>query len=385
MYAYPRGLNLLQKISMSLMGVLVMITFLGANLHAVLWQSSSWLVSTVLPAVVVDLTNEERAQNNAAPLRRSATLDAAAKLKAEDMVKNEYFAHFSPSGVTPWHWFDEAGYVYAHAGENLAIHFTDSAEVVEAWMDSPAHRQNIVNGVYTEIGVGTAKGKYDGYNTVYVVQLFGTPAVAPAPEREAAPVEIAKVIPTEVVSEIVETEVTPELVVLAEDSAPSAQLPEESVVALESVQSDTEIVISEPVLAVEPEVVNESVGMSEPADLVVEDMGSELVVSSIDEVVVIQSPLISTSSGLAIARITAPNDVNHAGATVASIVTQPNALLQFVYMILGSVVLFLLGISVVVEARRFHYMQVAYGMLLLLSMGGLWFVHTILTEGAVIV
>ncbi|MCA9362244.1 hypothetical protein KC906_02625, partial [Candidatus Kaiserbacteria bacterium] len=190
MQLQQRGFHILQKVSMSLMGVLVLLTFMGANLHALFWQSSEWLVSTVLPAVVVDLTNEERAENDAAPLRRNSTLDEAAQLKAEHMAQNQYFAHYSPDGVSPWHWFSEAGYVYAHAGENLAIHFTDSAEVVEAWMNSPAHRQNIVDGKFTEIGVGTAKGTYEGYNTVYVVQLFGAPAV-PVPAPAPAPTTIA--------------------------------------------------------------------------------------------------------------------------------------------------------------------------------------------------
>ena len=95
--------------------------------------------------MVVDLTNEERAMNHAAPLQRNAVFDEAARLKAEHMARYEYLQHFSPDGVSPWHWFDKAGYRYAFAGENLAIHFTDSDEVVEAWMNSPAHRQNIVD------------------------------------------------------------------------------------------------------------------------------------------------------------------------------------------------------------------------------------------------
>ena len=164
--------DMLQRFAVTLMMLLVLLTFVGANLHALLWQSSQWLVSTVLPAVVVDLTNEERAEFSEAPLRRNSILDEAARQKAEHMAQKEYFAHYAPDGTSPWFWFDQAGYVYAHAGENLAIHFTDSEEVVEAWMDSPSHRENIVSGKFTEIGVGTAKGEFEGYETVYVVQLF---------------------------------------------------------------------------------------------------------------------------------------------------------------------------------------------------------------------
>ena len=176
----------LQKIALGLMGGLVVLTFMLANAHALLWQSSDWLVGAVLPSTVVQLTNEERSDNNASPLLRNATLDAAAAMKAEHMARNGYFAHFAPDGTSPWYWFDQAGYVYAHAGENLAIHFTDSDEVVDAWMNSPTHRANIVDSKFTEIGVGTAKGKFNGHNTVYVVQLFGTPAYIP-PTPVAAP------------------------------------------------------------------------------------------------------------------------------------------------------------------------------------------------------
>jgi len=162
------------------MAALVLLTFVGTNMQALLWQSSDWLVSTVLPAVVVDLTNDERADLAAAPLQRNTLLDQAAQQKAQHMAANEYFAHFAPDGTTPWSFFKTSGYVYAHAGENLAIHFTDSTEVVEAWMQSPAHRKNIVDTKYTEIGVGTAKGKFDGYDTVYVDSCLG-----PQPFRQA--------------------------------------------------------------------------------------------------------------------------------------------------------------------------------------------------------
>ncbi len=370
-----RGLHVLQKVSLSLMSVLMIVTFVGASLHAHLWQSSTWLVSTVLPAVVVDLTNDERAENSLAPLLRSVVLDKAAKLKAEDMARYEYFAHHSPSGVSPWYWFSEAGYVYAHAGENLAIHFTDSTEVVEAWMNSPTHRQNIVGSQYTEIGVGTAKGKYEGYDTVYVVQLFGTPAVPPAPavvaEKEILPpvsvTEDVSVSPvSEPVNEVSNTEslVPPEAAVpllVKENLAPTA------VAAAEDSQKTEEVArieeVSVPALEYAVETIPESARES--------------------EIVMIESPLISTSSGLAIAQVTTPN-LETPKTVLPTIVTQPNALLEMIYFVLGSIVVLLLVTSVAVEARRFHVTQVVYGVLLLCGMGALWYVHLLLTNGAVI-
>ena len=378
MTTYTRGLNLLQKISMSLMAILVLITFFAANLHAILWQSSDWLVSAVLPSVVVQLTNNEREANAAAPLRRNSSLDEAARLKAEHMAENEYFSHYSPDGVSPWSWFDEVGYVYAFAGENLAIHFTDSSELVEAWMKSPTHRKNIVDNKFTEIGVGTAKGKFEGYDTVYVVQLFGAPGVTSLPKTTPAPAEVSSVAVTE--SEIIEEEVS-ESVELA--TAPVSV--EELVVESEFTPTPVETPTLNGVAATQPEVTPEIV--EEPTVVAVAPVKEEIepvAAPDLNEVVVLESPIISTSSGLAVAQITTPPS-DHAGATIASVATQPNQLLQIVYVTLGVMVLFLLSTSIVLEARRFHYRQVAYGILLIFVMGGLWFTHTLLTTGAVIV
>lgn len=369
---------------MSLMAVLVLLTFVGANLHALLWQSSDWLISTVLPSVVIDLTNEERADISTAPLARNTTLDEAAKLKAKHMAKNEYFSHFSPEGVSPWHWFDEAGYVYAHAGENLAIHFTDSSEVVDAWMDSPTHRENIVNGIYTEIGVGTAKGKFDGYDTVYVVQLFGSPAILPVVAEHQAEVESVPVSqPLAVAETSIETVLSAESdsvgLALAETEEVLVVTPE--VVLSESIPSESSEVVS-------PEVALEEVYSEDPIameDVVLsQDNSPALDELKTSDVVVVESQLMTDSSGLPAVEVTRSPSA-HAGVTVPGFVTQPNVLLQFVYTALAIVVVVLLTLSVVQEARRFHFQQVAYGIMLLAGMGGLWFAHSALTAGAVII
>ncbi len=91
------------------------------------------------------------------------------------MVAGSYFAHYSPSGVSPWHWFTAAGYAYTHAGEDLALNFTNSETLEAAWMASPTHRANILKSVYTETGVGVAHGTYLGSPAVFIVELFATP------------------------------------------------------------------------------------------------------------------------------------------------------------------------------------------------------------------
>ncbi len=142
----------------------------------VVFDKTNFLAS-VLPGVLTTLTNEERAQNNAEPLIENDLLTKAAKLKAEDMASRGYFAHNSPDGKTPWYWLDQVGYKYSMAGENLAVNFFESRDVAEAWMDSPSHRANIVKKNYKEIGIGVATGTFEGRNTVFVAQFFGTPMV----------------------------------------------------------------------------------------------------------------------------------------------------------------------------------------------------------------
>ncbi len=153
-------------------------------------------LATVLPAVLTSLTNEERAKNDAPPLVVNDLLTQAAQLKAEDMAVKSYFAHTSPEGKTPWYWFDQVGYKYMYAGENLAVNFFESEDLSEAWMNSPTHRANVIKKDYTEIGIGIAKGKYESRNTVFVVELFGKPALAAAPEvTTPVPVYVPEKIP----------------------------------------------------------------------------------------------------------------------------------------------------------------------------------------------
>lgn len=132
-------------------------------------------LASVLPSVLTDLTNTDRTDNGLAPLVRSARLDAAAQAAAEDMASKGYFAHIAPDGTTPWYWLDEAGYEYRYAGQNLAVNFTDSKNVQDAWLASPTHRENIMKPEYTQIGFGTATGTYQGQQTTFVVQFFATP------------------------------------------------------------------------------------------------------------------------------------------------------------------------------------------------------------------
>lgn len=131
--------------------------------------------AAVISSSLVDLANSDRVSASVNRLKVNPVLERAAQAKADDMASKGYFAHNSPDGTTPWHWFAVVGYEYAHAGENLAIDFFESADVEKAWMNSPLHRANILNNEFTEIGIATARGMYNGHETTFVVQMFGKP------------------------------------------------------------------------------------------------------------------------------------------------------------------------------------------------------------------
>lgn len=151
-----------------------LVFFLGPTLAFPQFISTLNL-SAVLPGALSALTNAERAGNNVPVLAENPLLTRAATLKAEDMASKSYFAHTSPEGKTPWYWFNLVGYQYAYAGENLAVNFSDSADVTRAWMNSPTHRANIIAKNYSEIGTGMATGTYKGNESIFVAQLFGAP------------------------------------------------------------------------------------------------------------------------------------------------------------------------------------------------------------------
>jgi len=90
-------------------------------------------------------TNDKRIENGLQPLTLNDQLNQAAAGKAADMFGNNYWAHISPSGKTPWDFILGANYQYVYAGENLAKDFQDSQGVVDAWMNSPSHKENLLN------------------------------------------------------------------------------------------------------------------------------------------------------------------------------------------------------------------------------------------------
>lgn len=120
------------------------------------------------------LTNQQRQNNNLGALTDNSELDQAAVNKAADMFAKDYWAHNAPNGATPWTFIKATGYNYVYAGENLARGFNSASDVVNAWMNSPEHRQNVLSPNYQNVGFAVATGKLTGEDTVLVVEMLGS-------------------------------------------------------------------------------------------------------------------------------------------------------------------------------------------------------------------
>lgn len=131
-----------------------------------------------LPAVrreVLALINAERAKVRARPLTLEPRLAVAAQRHADDMLKRGYFAHESPEGKSVRQRAKEAGYTWHAVGENIAEGQLSAAQVVEAWMNSPEHRRNILDRDFVHMGLGLALGDGPKGFRVTWCQTFGHP------------------------------------------------------------------------------------------------------------------------------------------------------------------------------------------------------------------
>lgn len=136
-------------------------------------SSSSGTTSVTLTAdeqEVFNLINQQRANNGLPALKIDAEVQRVARIKAQDMVDNNYFAHNSPTYGTPFQMLNSFKVSYRSAGENIAGNSSNSGAVT-AWMNSPGHKANILNGSYNYTGIGVVTGSK--YGKIYVQMFIG--------------------------------------------------------------------------------------------------------------------------------------------------------------------------------------------------------------------
>lgn len=149
--------------------------------------------TSVSKDALLNLTNDERADNQREPLKMSKDLNEAAQAKAQDMVKKNYWSHTAPNGESPWTFVADAGYTYQKAGENLAYGFVTSDQVVSGWMNSSSHRANVLDKNYQDVGFGFADSEnFDGNGpATVVVAMYATPITAMADNKQLSPENLA--------------------------------------------------------------------------------------------------------------------------------------------------------------------------------------------------
>ena len=283
-------------------------------------------LAAVISADLVDLTNQDRESNQLQGLTLSPLLVQAAQAKANDMAANGYFAHISPTGLNSWYWFKQAGYNFSYAGENLAVDFTDSGAVNQAWLNSPTHRANIMDANFTQIGIATSQGMYEGHQTTFVVQMFGTPA---------DDIDVSAPIQT-VVSPTVPTDIA--LATTKPDSVPLAS-----------------------------EVLGTS---SQPAPIIKPIVKSPIPAPSPKPVATTSVATSAVSAAIPVVAQTAP----HYAPFWAVLVSSPKGLLQGVYLILACFLLIALIVRTGLEIRMHHLRHVGAALVLLVLMGILFYV-----------
>lgn len=121
---------------------------------------------------VIRLVNVERAKAGLQQLTQNWELSRVARYKSQDMIDKGYFAHNSPTYGSPFKMMESFGIRFSAAGENIAMGQQSPAQVMNAWMNSPGHRNNILSPSFTQIGVGLAKDKK---GRMYWTQMFIKP------------------------------------------------------------------------------------------------------------------------------------------------------------------------------------------------------------------
>lgn len=170
---------------------------------------------------VIEQTNQERTKAGLTTLTQNPQLTAAAFAKAQDMFSKDYWAHVSPTGTQPWSFIKNQGYSYQYAGENLARDFSNSSEMMNAWMGSASHRENILNAKYREIGIAVVDGTLEGIETRLVVQMLAVGTSTPvAQTKPQTPPTVEKPVVEEITEELFveETEITDNIPIELEET-----------------------------------------------------------------------------------------------------------------------------------------------------------------------
>ena len=164
----PKSLR--PKSLVTYLALAILVKFIAVVFLFIAYPSPAEL-SAIISKNIVSLVNQSRAEEGVEPVSENQILLASARLKAQDMIFKNYFAHDSPDGRKPWQWINRAQYDYVYAGENLAMDFTTAESVHEAFLKSPSHQRNIINPKYKEIGIAVLTGQAVNLGFIHLLQF----------------------------------------------------------------------------------------------------------------------------------------------------------------------------------------------------------------------
>ncbi len=136
--------------------------------------SAASIDSDITIQTLLQQHNLQRARENLKPLELNSLLIESSEQKAIEMLESNCWSHYCPNGRSPWEFFKDSGYEYIFAGENLAEGFESIDELMNAWLNSKTHRENILKPEFDEVGFGIAYGDYQGLSdNILIVVHFG--------------------------------------------------------------------------------------------------------------------------------------------------------------------------------------------------------------------
>lgn len=164
--------KLLRTRSLTLIVVILALLKVTIALYIFYFTAYQAKMSENMAVQVLELVNRDRVAQNLKPLSMNTVLNSSALNKANNMITDNYFAHYSPDGKKPWDFIDRNSYAYLFVGENLAMNFTSAESAHQALMLSPTHKENIMSDKYADIGLAIVNGEIAGKNTNILVELF---------------------------------------------------------------------------------------------------------------------------------------------------------------------------------------------------------------------
>lgn len=243
--------RLLEPSLLSALAIVILLTNSGVRIFAQVTGGILGFASDITVNDVLNLTNQHRLDAGLPALKPDDRLADAARRKAADMFTFNYWAHVNPqNNREPWYFFDAVNYQYRYAGENLGRDFAATAPLVQAWIDSPTHRDNLLSSRYLDTGIAVVNGNLQGVDTTLVVQLFGSrqPSAA-VPQVSAATSDIQKSQP-------------PSAEINSNQTIDKSDKPESDLSDLSIIRSSADLADHQPTFSVSPLDISKSLALS---------------------------------------------------------------------------------------------------------------------------